>query len=113
MPLTDAEASFLAAYAYEYMRVEFGPASRKLKDSGFIYTDLTFLLEAYIKTHPPQNEAVQDEAGNLVQEFVFGRKDANPPDPPWPSREAAQRRNDELLTERDADKVKARNRTSS
>jgi hypothetical protein len=107
MPLTETEADFLAVYAYEYMRIEIGPATRKLKDRGFVYTDLTFLLEAYIKAHPPHDQIMKDDAGNLVEEFVFGRKDPNPPDPPWPSREAAQRRNAELEVERDANRIKA------
>ena len=106
MPLTPAETEFLAAYAYEYMRLEVGPASRKLKDRGFIYTDLIFLLDVYIRQNPPRLEFVPDKAGNLVEELIDGRKNENPPDPPWPSREAAQKRNAEILAERDADDAK-------
>jgi hypothetical protein len=101
MPLTHDEAEFLAAYAYEYMRVENGPANRKLKAKGFVYTDLSFLLDAYIREFPPRIETVRDKAGDLVEELIHGRKDENPPDPPWPSRESAQKRNAELLAERD------------
>jgi hypothetical protein len=106
MPLTDAEADFLEAYLYEYMRLELGPASRKLKDRGFVYSDVIFLLDVYFRLHPSRLELVPDEAGNLVEELIFGRKNENPPDPPWPTREAAQRRNAEILAERDATMMK-------
>ena len=105
MPLTDAEVDFLAAYAYEYMKLQLGPATCKLKERGFVYSDLTFLLDAYLGTHSPHDEIVQDDAGNLVKEWYFGRKVENPPDPPWPNREAAQRRNSDLLAERDTRKA--------
>jgi hypothetical protein len=88
MPLTQAESGFVAADAFEYMRVEPGPASRKLKERGFVYTDLTYLLEAY-------------EHGNLVEFEGFGRYNPDPSNPPWPDRERAQRRNAEMLAERD------------
>lgn len=87
MPLTQGETDFLAAYAYEYMRLEFGPANRKLKDRGFVYTDVFFLLDAYIRENPARIETVQNEAGNLVEELIHGRRNENPPDPPWLSRE--------------------------
>lgn len=100
MPLTSAEFDFLAAYAFEYMRVELGPATRKLNELGFVYTDLTYLLEAYIRATGLQTSAVLNEQGELIEEEAFGRSVPNPPDPPWPDREAAQRRNAALLAER-------------
>ena len=106
MPLTDAEADFLAAYAYEYMRLENGPASRKLKDSDFVYTDVLFLLDAYIRAFPPRIETVQDEAGNMVEELIHGQRNQSPPDPPRPSRQVAQKRNSEILAERDGQKAR-------
>src|SRR5438552_2092931 len=96
MPLTQAESDFLAAYAFEYMRVELGPATRKLKQRGFVYTDLTYLLEAIIAETGLQISKVPDEHGHLVEVEAFGRYDPNPPDPPWPDRETAQRRNAEM-----------------
>jgi hypothetical protein len=102
MPLTKAESDFLADYAFEYMRVEFGPASRKLREKGFVYTDLTNLLDAYIRENGLQTSEVPDERGELVEEECFGCYDPNPPDPPWPNRETAQRRDAEILAERNA-----------
>lgn len=101
MPLTPDESAFLTVYAFEYMRVELGPASRKLRERGFVYTDLTYLLDAYIKANGLETSKVPDEHGNLVEFEGFGRYDPNPPDPPWPDRETAQRRNAELEAERD------------
>ena len=86
------------------MRLENGPASRKLKDKGFIYSDVIDLLDAYSGAHPPRLEVVREEAGNLVEELIYGRKTDDPPDPPWPNRDAAQKRNAEILAERQARK---------
>lgn len=101
MPLTQSESDFLAAYAFEYMRVELGPASRKLKERGFVYTDLTYLLDAYIREHGIQVSKIPDGHGNLNEVEGFGCHAPNPPDPPWPDGETAQRRNAELAAERD------------
>lgn len=106
MPLTVAETEFLAAYAYEYMRLENGPANRKLRDRGFVYTDVFFLLDAYIRAYPARIETIRDEEGNLVEELIHGRKDECPPDPPWLSRVEAQRRNAEILAERDGQEAR-------
>jgi hypothetical protein len=65
MPLTKAESDFLAAYAFEYMRVEFGPATRKLKERGFVYTDLMHLLEEVIGETGLQIRKIPDEHGHL------------------------------------------------
>lgn len=99
MPLTVSETDFLAVYVFEYLRVELSPAKLKLQARGFVDTDLRFLLEAYIMANPPHDALVRDGAGNLVTEFIFGRQDSDPPDPPWSSREEAQKRNAELLAE--------------
>lgn len=101
MPLTQAESDFLAAYTFEYMRVELGPATRKFKERGFVYTDVCYLLEAYIRENGLQISRIPDEHGNLVEFEGFGRYHPNSPDPPWPDRETAQRRNAELLVERE------------
>jgi hypothetical protein len=100
MPLTKAESDFLAAYAFEYMRVELGPACRNLKERGFVYTDLTYLLEAVVQETGLRISKVPDQHGRLIEVEAFGRYDPNPPDPPWPDREAAQRRNAEIAAER-------------
>lgn len=101
MPLTQAESDFLAGYTFEYMRVEPGPATRKLKERGFVYTDVCYLLEAYIWENGLQLSKVPDQHGNFVETEGFGRYDSNPPDPPWPDQETAQRRNAEMLAERE------------
>ena len=102
MPLTAAEIDFLEAYAYEYMRLENGPASRKFREKGFIYSDVIDLLDTYSRAHPPHTELVRDGSGHLVEELIWGRKTDEPPDLPWPNRMAAQRRNAEILAERQA-----------
>lgn len=113
MPLTLAESDFLAVYAFEYMGAELGPASRKLKERGFVYSDLTYLLEAYIRENGLQISKIPDDHGNLVEVEAFGRYDPNPPGPPWPDREAAQRRNAELLAEREAMKTSRGSKVNS
>lgn len=100
MPLTPAEGEFLAVYVYEYMRNELGPASRKLKDRGLVYSDLIYLMDAYIRENGLEISKVPDQHGNVVEIEGFGRYNPNPPDPPWPDRETAQRRNVEMLAER-------------
>lgn len=101
MPLTRAESDFLAGYTFEYMRVELGPAIRKLKEWGGVYTDLCYLLEAYIWENGLQLSKVLDQHGNFMETEGFGRYDPIPPDPPWPDQETAQRRNAEMLEERE------------
>ena len=99
MPLTQAECEFLEAFIGEYMAVENGPASRKIQERGLLASDYLHLLDAYSKANPPR--LVQQEGdGPLVETLVWGQPSLNPPDPPWPDRESAQRRNAEILAER-------------
>ena len=100
MPLTQAESDFLAAFIDEYMTVEVGPAGRKLRERGIFGAELLHLLEAYSRAHPPRLEE-KDADGNRVEVLIHGQPTPNPPDPPWPDRETAQRRNAELAAERD------------
>lgn len=101
MPLTPAEAAFLAAYIDEYMAITVGPAGRKLREQGIRGIDLLYLLDAYWRAHPPRSEGnVVD--GHLVKVLVLGQPDLDSPDPPWPTREATLRRNAEMLEEREA-----------
>jgi hypothetical protein len=100
MPLTQAESEFLAAFIDEYMTLEKGPSWRKLRERGIFGAEILHLLDAYSRTHPPRLEETEVD-GRLVEVLVYGRPNPNPPDPPWPDRETAQRRNAELLAERD------------
>jgi hypothetical protein len=101
MPLTAAESDFLAAFIDEYMAVEAGPAGRMLRERGVFGAELLHLLDAYSKANPPRLEQTEVD-GRLVEILVYGRSTPNLPDPPWPDRETAQRRNAELLEEREA-----------
>ena len=102
MPLTPAEYEFLAAYSYEYGLIPpTGPATRKLRERGIVYSDVNMLLDAYNQADPPRIEQKKDEHGNIVEELAFGRYNPNPLDPPWPDKETARRRNEEILAERE------------
>lgn len=101
MPLTQAESGFLAAFIDEYMAVEIGPAGRKLRERGIFGAELLHLLDAYWRAHPPRLEEI-DVDGRQEEVLVFGHPSQNPPDPPWVTREAALRRNAEMLEERKA-----------
>jgi hypothetical protein len=99
MPLTQAETALLATFIDEYMAVEVGPAGRKLRERGIFEVDLLHLLDAYSRTNPARLvEQVVD--GRRVEVLLWGCPTPNPPDPPWPDREAALRRNAEVLAER-------------
>ena len=100
MPLTQAEADFLAAFIDENMTIELGPAGRKLRERGIFGAELLHLLDAYSRAHPPRLEKKVVDGGR-VEILVYGQPTPNPPDPPWPDRETALRRNAELLAERD------------
>ena len=100
MPLTRAESDFLAAFIDEYMTIESGPAGRTLRERGIFGAELLHLLDSYSRTHPPRLEEKEVD-GRRVEVLVYGRPTPNPPDPPWPDRETARRRNAELLAERD------------
>lgn len=99
MPLTQAESDFLEAFVGEYMAVENGPASRKIRERGLLAPDYLHLLDAYSKTNPPRLE-MQEIDGQWVEVLVWGQPNLNPPDPPWPDRESAQFRNAEIHAER-------------
>ncbi len=89
MPLTDHEDAFLAAFICEAATEPFftGPATKKLHANGIDYADLSWLMTAYGRGH----QATFD--GNAL---VFGKPDPEPPDCPWPNRESAIRRVEEL-----------------
>lgn len=101
MPLDQAETGFLAAFIDEYMAVEVGPAGRKLHERGIFGAEILHLLDAYSRAHPPRLEEKEVD-GQRVEILYYGHPAPNPPDPPWPDRETAQRRNAELLAEREA-----------
>jgi len=101
MPLTEAETDFLAAFIDEYMAVEVGPASRKLRERGILGAELLHLLDAYSRAYPYRLN-VKEVAGETVQVLLWGHPTADPPDPPWPDRETALRRDAEILAERAA-----------
>jgi hypothetical protein len=92
MPLTEHEEAFLAAYVYEATTEPFfsGPASKKIKANGIFYSDIPSLCHAYERRHPPTCTETT---------LYWGRPDPNPPECPWPNREAALRRNQELEQE--------------
>lgn len=98
MPLTQAESDFLAAFIDEYMTVEAGPTSRRLRKRGIFGAELLHLLDAYSRAHPPRLEEKEVD-GRLEKVLLWGHPAPNPPDPPWPDREAALRRSAELLAE--------------
>jgi hypothetical protein len=99
MPLTQAETDFLAAFIDEYVAVEVGPATRKLRERGIVGVDLLHLLDAYSRTHPSRLEERQVD-GRRDEVLLWGYPTPNPPDPPWPNQEAAIRRNAEIRAER-------------
>lgn len=101
MPLTQAEADFLAAFIDEYMNVEVGPATRRLREQGIFGAELLHLLDAYSRAHPPRLEEKEVDS-RRVEVLLWGHPTPNPPAPPWPDRETALRRNVELLAEREA-----------
>jgi hypothetical protein len=101
MPLTQAESDFLAAFIDEYMAIEIGPAGRKLRDRGIFGADLLQLLDAYSRVHPPRLEEKAVD-GQLVEVLVYGQPSQHLPKPPWADRQAALRRNADLLAERAA-----------
>jgi len=101
MPLTQAESDFLAAFIDEYMTLVKGPAWRKLRERGIFGAEILQLLDAYSRAHPPRLEE-NEKDGRLAEVLLWGQATPNPPDPPWPDREAALRRNAELLAEREA-----------
>lgn len=99
MPLTKAESDFLAVFIDEYMTCEVGPASRKLRERGIFGAELLHLLDAYSRTNPCRLEENEVD-GRRVEVLLWGYPTPNPPDPPWPDREAALRRNADVLAER-------------
>ncbi len=99
MPLTEAETDFLAAFIDEYMTVEVGPASRKLRKRGLFGAELLHLLDAYSRAHPPRLEEKEVD-GRRVEVLLWGYPAADPPVFPWSDRETALRRNAEVLVER-------------
>jgi hypothetical protein len=98
MPLTQAETDFLVAFIDEYMAVEAGPASRKLRERGIFGAELLHLLDAYSRIHPSRFDE-QEVDGRRVEVLVWGCPTLTPPDPPWPDRAVALRRNAEVLAE--------------
>lgn len=91
MPLTDHEMAFLAAFLYEVTTEPFtGPATKRLHANGIAYTDITSLMTAYEREHPPTFD------GNNL---YWGKPDPDPPPCPWPDREAALRREEEIKRE--------------
>ncbi len=84
------------------MRLERGPALQKFRARGLKYPDVTDLLTAYEREHPPRLETAVDEQGRPVEELVWGRRTSDPPDPPWPEAVVARQRNAEIRAEIDA-----------
>lgn len=99
MPLTQLESDFREAFIDEYMAGKLGPAGRKLQERGLIASDYLHLLDSYSRANPPRLERIELD-GCLVEALLWGRPNPNPPDPPWPDLETAQRRNAEILAER-------------
>jgi hypothetical protein len=100
MPLTQAETDFLAAFIDEYAAVDVGPGTRKLRERGIYGVDLLHLLDAYSRAHPCRLEEKEVD-GRREEVLIWGYPTPNPPDPPWLDRDAALRRNAEILAERD------------
>lgn len=105
MPLTPDEIEFLAAYLYEYMRLECGPAQRKFQARGLKYTDVMNLLTAYEREHPPRLETHLDQEGRAVDELIWGNRMIEPPDPPWANAVVARQRNAEIRAETSPDEA--------
>jgi hypothetical protein len=104
MPLTQAATDFLATFIDEYSAVELGPATRKLRERGIYGVDLLHLLDVYSRGHPSRFEEKEVD-GRRVEVLLWGYPTPNPPDPPWPDREAALQRNAEVLAEREKEKA--------
>jgi len=100
MPLTQLETEFIEAYIDEYMAIEKGPASRKLRDRGLLGAEVVHLLDAYSRAHPPRVEQ-RDVGGRMQEMLMFGRPSPNPPDPPWHDAQTARRRDAEVRAERE------------
>jgi hypothetical protein len=88
MPLTDGERVFLAAFIHEATTDPFkGPATEELHRRNIYYTDVSHLMAAYYR----------EGAGD--QEGFGGRYHPAPPPCPWPDRDSAIRRDDEVEQE--------------
>ena len=88
MAFLNNEREFLAAFIYEATTAPFkGPATDDLHRHGIYYSDLHGLLAAYYRENNPD------------QEGLGGKRNPNPPPCPWPSHEAAVRRNREVEAE--------------
>lgn len=103
MPLTEAETDFLAAFIDEYMAIEIGTVGRKLRERGIFGAELLHLLDAFSRAHPPRLEQ-KEVNGQLAEVLIYGQFSLEPPEVPWADREAALRRNAEMLKERKASK---------
>ncbi len=101
MPLTLAESDFLAAFIDEYMTSQVGPAGLKLRERGILGVEVRNLLDAYWRSYPPRLEQ-REVNGQAVEVLVYGQPTIDPPEPPWSDRDAAIRRDAELLAEQDA-----------
>lgn len=88
MALTENEREFLAAFVYEATTEPFqGPATEDLHRHGIYYSDIRSLMTAYHRENNPD------------QQGLGGKRNLNPPACPWPSQEAAVRRDQEIATE--------------
>jgi hypothetical protein len=101
MPLTFPEVEFIESFIDEYMALEMGPASCKLRERGLLGAEILHLLDAYSRAHPPRLEKKEID-GVAGEVLVYGRPIPSLPDPPWPDAETARRRNAEILAEREA-----------
>src|SRR2546425_11931612 len=88
MLLTEREREFLAAFIYEATTDPFkGPATDELHRRNIYYTDLSHVIAAYYREHPPD------------QEGFGGKHHSAPPPCPWFDRETAIRRDREVEAE--------------
>jgi hypothetical protein len=88
--LTDSERAFLAAFISEATTDPFkGPATDELHRRNIYYADLSYLMTAYYREAPPD------------QEGLGGKPNPTPPPCPWPDCEAVVRRNREVKVELD------------
>lgn len=82
--LTQEEKAFLDVFLHEATTAPFsGPATEALHSIGVEYGDLLYLAGAYEKEVPRTS-------------FTLGRAADEAPPLPWPSRESALRRNQEI-----------------
>jgi hypothetical protein len=82
--LTPAEKSFLDVFLHEATTAPFtGPATRALHKIGIEYGDLLYLAWAYEQEVPRTG-------------FAWGHAAEVAPPLPWPTRESALRRNQEI-----------------